>query len=140
MPNYIDVHPISGFIEWYAPVPEESGTCPFCGLRLAVIAEGVRKCLYDGYLVRSRSSLVEQGHYFINRSSLRGRIKRAYPQPEELPHEHEYNLMVGAGWTPEEAFQHSVADFSLTGDALDYFRSQIEEQKVEEDAREQGGQ
>lgn len=126
MPGYIDRHPLTEQFEFYSPGSALSRTCPLCGHPMMLIRPGFMKCMYDGYSDHQPGTLTQQHHYDFNRASLKGRrVKYAYPHQELLPYEYEYNLLVEAGWPPEEAFQMVVDDFGLQGERLDYFEGKV---------------
>ena len=128
MPAHIDRHPLTDQFEFYSPGSASSRTCPLCGQQMMPIRPGLMKCLYDGYSDNQPGTIIQQHHYDFNRASDSGRrVKYAYPHQELLPYEYEYNLLVEAGWPPEEAAEMVIADFDLTDERLDYFTSKITE-------------
>ena len=128
MPSYIDKHPISNTFEFFAPAAEETRSCPYCHFALFQVNEIIAKCLHCGFTRTSRQSLSAQHHYDLNRAALQ---KKAYPSFELMPEENEYNVLVWAGWAPEEAYDEVVADMNLTGTRLDYFKTKVEYVKEE---------
>lgn len=124
MPDHIDRHPVTERFEFFGDPGEDSGVCPYCGQRMVAVSQGLKKCLRCGYRQRQRGDVQRQHHYDFNRASLR---LMGYHQPSLPPTDQEFNMLVDAGWDPEQAFEEVAADFGMSGMEMELFRTRVTE-------------